>query len=135
MSDETFKPWGKYEDIFRSDELVLKKITVDPKQRLSLQNHLKRSEFWVVTKGECLCETGVGEFRDSPRDMRRLRVGECIVVARGEVHRLINDTPRECQVVELQWGDCKEGDIHRLEDDYERGSDDYLPFDTGRRDI
>jgi mannose-6-phosphate isomerase-like protein (cupin superfamily) len=134
MSDETFKPWGKYEDIFRSDELVLKKITVDPKQRLSLQNHLKRSEFWVVTKGECLCETGVGErdtrFRDSPRNVRRLRVGECVVVACGEVHRLINDTPRECQVVELQWGDCKEGDIHRLEDDYERGSDDYLPFDT-----
>lgn len=117
---EIYKPWGKYEDIFRSNGLVLKKITVDPKQRLSLQNHLGRSEFWVVVDGECLCEIGGSKFRHSPRDIKRIKKGGYIVIEKGEVHRLINDTPRECQVVELQWGDCKEDDIHRLEDDYAR---------------
>jgi mannose-6-phosphate isomerase-like protein (cupin superfamily) len=117
---EIFKPWGKYEDIFRSDGLVLKKITVDPKQRLSLQSHEGRSEFWVVTKGECLCETTSCKFEGGETTINRIRLGGCVIIRLGELHRLINDTPRECEVTELQWGNCREDDIHRLEDDYSR---------------
>ena len=106
------KPWCKYEDIYRTDEIVLKQITVNPKQRLSLQAHDSREEFWVVTGGECLCEVGPNVWR--------LRKWGTIHIERGHAHRLINDTNNPCEITELQFGFCKEEDITRYEDDYSR---------------
>ena len=103
------KPWGKYEDLYRTDEVVLKKITVDPKQRLSLQAHNHRAEFWVVTDGECLCEVGPNVWR--------LRKWGTIHIERGHAHRRINDTSAPC---EFKLGLCQEDDITRYEDDYSR---------------
>jgi mannose-6-phosphate isomerase-like protein (cupin superfamily) len=106
------KPWGKYEDLYREDDVVLKKIIVDPKQRLSLQTHLQRAEFWVVTDGECLCELGP--------NIQRLKKWDTIHIEAGQPHRLINDTNDPCEVTELQFGLCTESDIIRYEDDYSR---------------
>ena len=106
------KPWGKYEDICREDGVVLKKIIVNPKQRLSLQTHQQRAEFWVVVDGECLCELGP--------NIQRLKKWDTIQIEIGQLHRLINDTNEPCEVIELQFGLCIESDIIRHEDDYSR---------------
>lgn len=110
--NEVQKPWGKYADIHRTDKLVLKVITVNPKQRLSLQSHNKRSEFWVVTSGQCLCEIDGTTYH--------MEQGMCISIGCGQHHRLINDTHYLCEITELQWGICEEEDIIRYEDDYGR---------------
>ena len=106
------KAWGWYTDLYRRENIVLKTICVHPKQRLSLQTHEKRSEFWVVTDGECLCELG--------QAVTRLKKWDTIQIKNGQEHRLINDSNDSCEVTELQFGFCHENDIIRIEDDYGR---------------
>ena len=43
--------WGKYEVLLDSNVVKVKKITVNPKQRLSYQYHHKRQEQWVIVSG------------------------------------------------------------------------------------
>jgi len=45
------RPWGKYEILYDWTECKVKKITVNPNQKLSYQYHHKRQENWIVTKG------------------------------------------------------------------------------------
>ena len=45
------KPWGSYEDYYRDDLCVFKKIIVSPGQALSYQYHDNRHEVWFVAKG------------------------------------------------------------------------------------
>jgi mannose-1-phosphate guanylyltransferase/mannose-6-phosphate isomerase len=53
-----YKPWGHYEVILRSSNYLLKKITVNPNHRLSLQKHKFRSEHWIVVKGVAMITRG-----------------------------------------------------------------------------
>ena len=46
------RPWGKFENLFVSKNLKIKKITVNPKSRLSKQFHHFRSEHWFITQGK-----------------------------------------------------------------------------------
>ena len=46
--DRVDKPWGHYADIFRSDEVVFKKIVISPGEEISYQRHQKRGEFWYI---------------------------------------------------------------------------------------
>ena len=46
------RPWGKFENLFVSKNLKIKKITVHPKSRLSKQFHYFRSEHWFITHGK-----------------------------------------------------------------------------------
>jgi mannose-6-phosphate isomerase-like protein (cupin superfamily) len=115
------KPWGGYEDIHREDGVVLKRIYIEPKSRLSLQSHNFRSEFWVVTKGECICENN--------KTLSRLLPGDHVHIEAYDIHRLINDGLEQCEILELQYGHCSEDDIVRHEDDYNRGiNEDDIPF-------
>jgi mannose-6-phosphate isomerase-like protein (cupin superfamily) len=114
------KPWGSYQDIHREDTLVLKRIYIQPKQRLSLQSHRNRSEFWIVAKGECIAEV------DS--HLYRLSTGATMLVKKYAEHRIINDGTDPCEIIELQYGQCLEVDITRYEDDYNRDIADPIPF-------
>ena len=64
------KPWGGYTDIFRSDEVVFKKIVISPGEEISYQQHEKRSEFWYVAEGQGLFRWNninmVSPVRNSP---------------------------------------------------------------------
>jgi mannose-6-phosphate isomerase-like protein (cupin superfamily) len=122
------KPWGNYSDLYRDKNLVLKKITVNPKSRLSLQYHNLRSEFWIVMKGCCICETYNGQKYFDECSLKRLCPGDTVQISMAQTHRLINDSNEPCEIAELQYGDCDEEDIFRLEDDYNRQTDDDIPF-------
>ena len=93
--------------------LVVKKLTVEPGRRISLQRHHSRHERWIVMEGEAAVQCG-GESM-------LLRAGEGVLIPRGCPHRLTNATDKLISVLEIQYGEkLSEDDIERLEDDYGR---------------
>jgi mannose-1-phosphate guanylyltransferase/mannose-6-phosphate isomerase len=52
------RPWGSYTVLTESDRYKVKRLTVDPHQKMSLQKHEKRSEHWVVVTGQIIVTRG-----------------------------------------------------------------------------
>jgi mannose-1-phosphate guanylyltransferase/mannose-6-phosphate isomerase len=91
----------------------IKRMTVKPGQKLSLQLHHHRSEHWVVVSGTAEIELN-GETT-------LLRHGESTFVRSGIRHRLRNPGVIPLEVIEVQLGEyLEEDDIVRYQDDYGR---------------
>jgi D-beta-D-heptose 7-phosphate kinase/D-beta-D-heptose 1-phosphate adenosyltransferase len=110
----TEKPWGEYRLLHDyGPQAKLKELTVQPGQRLSMQRHEKRSEFWFVAHGQATVYT------INPRTTDAELVGvfgkhQSVWINRGDWHQLVNDTDQPLQLVEIQYGeDCVEEDIER----------------------
>jgi mannose-1-phosphate guanylyltransferase len=107
------RPWGTYATLKQEDGYQVKRITVAPGQKLSLQYHHKRAEHWVVTQGEAIVQIGSEELKTGP--------GEYRYIPLGEKHRLTNVSDTELVLIEVQVGRyLGEDDIVRLDDDYGR---------------
>ena len=107
------RPWGSFTSLEDGGVFRIKRITVRPKHRLSLQMHRHRSEHWVVVRGTAKVTTGDREFF--------IHHGESTYVPAGVVHRLENPGSDVLEVIEVQLGEyLKEDDIVRYEDDYRR---------------
>ena len=107
------RPWGTYATLKIENGYQVKRITVAPRQKLSLQYHHKRAEHWVVTQGKAIVQVGDKEFETGP--------GEYRFIPLGEKHRLTNIGETELVLVEVQVGSyLGEDDIVRLEDVYGR---------------
>ena len=107
------RPWGTYAALKQEDGYQVKRITVKPGQKLSLQYHNKRAEHLVVTQGQAIVQVGDEEFETGP--------GEYRYIPLGEKHRLTNIGDTELVLVEVQVGSyLGEDDIVRLEDIYGR---------------
>ena len=107
------RPWGTYATLKQEDGYQVKRITVAPGQRLSLQYHHKRAEHWVVTQGKAMVQIGEEEFITGP--------GEYRYIPLGEKHRLTNIGESDMVLIEVQVGDyLGEDDIVRLDDVYGR---------------
>ena len=48
---EVYRPWGKYDSMDQGQRFQVKRITVKPKAKLSVQMHHHRAEHWVVVSG------------------------------------------------------------------------------------
>ena len=117
MSKENLKfdkrPWGNWKIIDTGLGYQVKRITVLPNKRLSLQSHKLRKEHWVVVSGEAEVEV------DSK--VTTLLRGESIDIPLGATHRLTNDKEIDLIINEIQFGDyLGEDDIIRYEDDFGR---------------
>ncbi len=113
LSATVHRPWGTYATLKHEDGYQVKRITVAPGQKLSLQYHLKRAEHWVVTQGKAIVQIGEEEFETGP--------GEYRYIPLGEKHRLTNIGDSELVLVEVQVGSyLGEDDIVRLDDVYGR---------------
>jgi len=109
-----YRPWGAYQRIDVGSRFQVKRITVKPGGRLSLQKHHHRSEHWVVVSGTA--EVTVGE------KIMELHENESTYIPIGEVHRLANPGKVPLEIIEVQVGSYTgEDDIVRLEDVYGRG--------------
>lgn len=107
------RPWGYYESIHRGDRFQVKRITVNPGARLSLQKHYHRAEHWVVVNGTALVT------RDNEQIL--LRENESTFLPLGCVHRLENPGRVALNLIEVQSGPyLGEDDIVRFEDVYAR---------------
>jgi len=108
-----YRPWGHYEGLIQGDRFQVKKISVKPGEKLSLQKHFHRAEHWVVVAGTAIVE------RDAERIM--LRENESIYLPLGSVHRLENPGIIPLTLIEVQSGSyLGEDDIVRFEDTYGR---------------
>ena len=68
------RPWGTYTSIIQGNNFQVKRITVDPGQKLSLQYHNKRSEHWVLDSQKLL-------FRLAMRSMRQKKATTVIFLS------------------------------------------------------
>ena len=110
---EVYRPWGKYDSIDIGDNYQVKRLTVNPGAKLSVQMHYHRSEHWVVVAGVARVHYG-DKFYD-------LRVSQSTYHGKEVIHALENlgDTPLE--LIEVQVGSyLGEDDIVRFDDVYGR---------------
>lgn len=107
------RPWGYYQSIHAGDRFQVKRITVNPGAKLSLQKHFHRAEHWVVVNGTAIVT------RDDEEIL--LRENESIFVPLGCMHRLENPGKVPLNLIEVQSGPyLGEDDIVRIEDVYHR---------------
>lgn len=108
------RPWGFYKTTLYSEYAQAKVITLFPDSELSLQEHKKREEHWVVIKGEGKVVLGESELDIFP--------GRYIYIPKGCRHQLVNTSLHTNLIVsEVQLGDYfGEDDIIRYKDKYER---------------
>ncbi len=107
------RPWGDYQSIDAGDRYQVKRITVKPGGRLSLQLHRHRSEHWVVVSGTARVTRGEEEFE--------LKPNQSTYIPAETPHRLENPGSEPLHLIEVQSGDyLGEDDIERLADDYGR---------------
>ena len=110
---EVFRPWGKYDSMDSSDRFQVKRITVNPQAKLSVQMHHHRAEHWVVVKG-----TAKGTIDGVDKLVSE---NESVYIPIGAVHALENPGQIPIELIEIQTGSyLGEDDIVRFEDRYGR---------------
>jgi mannose-1-phosphate guanylyltransferase len=110
---EVYRPWGKYDSVDAGGRYQVKRITVKPGAKLSVQMHHHRAEHWIVVSGTAnVTLDGVHHL---------LTENESIYLPLGAVHALENPGKIDLELIEVQVGSyLGEDDIVRLEDRYGR---------------
>jgi mannose-1-phosphate guanylyltransferase/mannose-6-phosphate isomerase len=107
------RPWGSYTVLEKGQGYKIKRITLKPGSRLSLQLHRKRSEHWVVVQG-------VAEVTRE-NETYLVHTNESTYIPVNSKHRLENPGKDPLQIIEVQNGEyLGEDDIKRFSDDYGR---------------
>lgn len=110
---KVYRPWGDYETIDQSQRYQVKRITVKPGAKLSLQKHFHRAEHWTVVSGTALVTRG--------EEKVLLKEDQSTYIPLGTVHRLENPGKIPLELIEVQSGSyLEEDDIVRLDDVYGR---------------
>ena len=108
-----YRPWGSYTVLEEQPRYKIKRITVNPGAKLSLQMHHHRSEHWVVVKGTAKVTCG--------DNTSLVRENESTYISAGQQHRLENDGVIPLELIEVQNGSyLGEDDIVRFDDVYGR---------------
>lgn len=107
------RPWGTYRSVDRGHRFQVKRITVRPGERLSLQMHHHRAEHWVVVEGVARVTCGDESFL--------VHENQSTFIPAGQTHRLENPGKVPLHLIEVQSGGyLGEDDIVRFEDGYGR---------------
>lgn len=110
---KVYRPWGHYEGIDTGDRFQVKRITVMPGEKLSLQMHHHRAEHWVVVHGTAKVTCG--------DEVKLLTENESTYIPIGTTHRLENPGKMPLHLIEIQSGSyLGEDDIVRFDDIYQR---------------
>ena len=114
LNREVYRPWGKYDSIDSGERYQVKRITVKPGAKLSVQMHHHRAEHWVVVSGSAKVTNGDKTFL--------LFENQSTYIPIGVVHALENPGKVELELIEVQSGSyLGEDDIVRFSDLYGRG--------------
>lgn len=110
---KVYRPWGSYENMDISDKFLVKRVTVKPGEKISLQKHFHRAEHWVVVSGTALVTRGEESFL--------LTEDQSAYIPLGVIHRLENPGQIPLELIEIRTGSyLGEDDIVRYEDKYGR---------------
>jgi cytidyltransferase-like protein len=109
---KTERPWGYYRVLHEAPGVKVKELTVNPGQKLSMQRHQHRSEYWLVEQGSGVVASELNSgYAMPPRD---LLTHSSHHVEAGAWHQLQNPYNEPLRVVEIQYGSrCDENDIER----------------------
>jgi mannose-1-phosphate guanylyltransferase len=111
---EVYRPWGHYDSVDFGNRHQVKRITVKPGAKLSVQMHHHRAEHWVVVRGTARVQKG--------DETIILTENQSIYIPLGEIHALENPGKIPLELIEVQSGSyLGEDDIIRFEDRYGRG--------------
>ena len=106
---EVYRPWGKYDSVDSSERFQVKRITVKPGAKLSVQMHHHRAEHWIVVSG-----TAKVTINDSDK---LITENQSVYIPVGSVHALENPGKLDLELIEVQSGSyLGEDDIVRFED-------------------
>jgi mannose-1-phosphate guanylyltransferase len=110
---EVFRPWGSYDSIDNGDRFQVKRITVKPGEKLSVQMHHHRAEHWIVVAGTAKVTNGEATLLLSENQSTYIPI--------GVVHALENPGKIPLELIEVQSGTyLGEDDIVRFSDRYGR---------------
>ena len=110
---QVYRPWGSYEGIDLGERFQVKRIVVNPGEKLSLQMHHHRAEHWIVVSGTGKVTCG--------NKVILLTENESTYIPIGMTHRLENSGKLPLHMIEVQSGSyLGEDDIVRFEDIYKR---------------
>jgi mannose-6-phosphate isomerase-like protein (cupin superfamily) len=108
-----FRPWGSYDSVDSGTRFQVKRITVKPGAKLSLQMHHHRAEHWVVVSGTASVRLGDA--------VKLVTENESVYIPVGVTHSLENPGKVPLHLIEVQSGSyLGEDDIVRFEDLYGR---------------
>ncbi len=111
-----YRPWGCFDSIEEGGRFKVKRISVKPGAKLSLQMHHHRAEHWVIVSGTARVQRG--------EETRILTENDSIYIHVGEKHSLENPGKLPLELIEVQTGSyLGEDDIVRFEDRYGRSDD------------
>lgn len=108
-----YRPWGIYDCVDMGERFKVKRITVNPGAKLSLQMHHHRAEHWIVVAGTALVTIdGESQF---------ISENQSVYIPIAAVHALENPGKVSLKLIEVQSGAyLSEDDIVRFEDNYGR---------------
>jgi len=110
---KVYRPWGSFESLGTDDLFQVKRLTLKPGARISLQRHQHRAEHWVVVAGTAKVVRGEEEIV--------LKENESTFIPVGTKHMLENIGGDLLEIIEVQTGSYfGEDDIERFEDVYGR---------------
>ncbi|GGW58710.1 mannose-1-phosphate guanylyltransferase/mannose-6-phosphate isomerase [Alishewanella tabrizica] len=110
---EVYRPWGKYDSIDNGQRYQVKRITVKPGEKLSIQMHHHRAEHWIVVSGTANVTV---DGKDT-----LLSENQSIYIPLGAIHALENPGKIPLELIEVQSGSyLGEDDIVRFSDRYGR---------------
>ena len=105
------RPWGSFRQYAHNQPVTVSLMSVAPGQRLSLQSHQNRAELWIALDDGALVQVG--------DDIIEADAGDEIWIPAGEKHRL-SSRGGIVRVLEVAFGDWRQDDITRYDDDYDR---------------
>ena len=108
-----YRPWGRYVNLFKGQNFLIKELTVNSRSSISLQKHHHRSEHWMITQGKPKITINRKKFFKKENDS--------VIIPTGSVHRIENLYKKPVKIIEVQTGPIlKETDIVRFQDVYGR---------------
>jgi mannose-1-phosphate guanylyltransferase/mannose-6-phosphate isomerase len=109
----TYRPWGSYTVLEQGPKYKIKRVVVNPGEKISLQKHSHRSEHWVIVRGTAKIVIGNEEIL--------VHENESAYVPKSTLHRLENEGEIPVEIIEVQNGEyLEEDDIERFSDIYSR---------------
>lgn len=110
---EVYRPWGKYDLLDSSQRFQVKRISVKPGAKLSVQMHQHRAEHWIVVSGTAKVTINGRE--------QWLTENQSVYIPVNAVHALENPMQVALELIEVQSGSyLGEDDIIRFDDMYGR---------------
>ena len=108
-----YRPWGRYTNLFKGKEFLIKELFVKPKGILSLQKHNHRAEHWFIKNGSPKITLNNKSFIK--------KSNEHVYIPLDSIHRIENPGKKTVKIMEAQLGKIlKENDIIRFKDIYGR---------------